>query len=473
MQIDAGSQFVPLDEQAAISVGKDYLSAYLTFSPPKGGRLLTYGELVKLLNDKKVIFGIDNDKLQSLSGTMKKQYNAPILVASGIAPVNGTDAKVDFNFSIARDRTPKLLPDGTVDHRALNYVESVHKGDVLARMTKETPGTSGINVFGAEVKPKQGRPRVLPKGRNTEITPDKLSLVASADGNVEIIDGKITISSLLEIKGDVGAATGHVIFAGDVKISGNVISTYNVMAEGSVFVGGVIESSEIRAGQDITIAHGVKGLASRGSECIIYAGGNITSKFIENATVFANGTIRTDSIIHSKVSSYDTIIVWGRTGNIIGGKVRALREIVCDTVGAAGRLTAAKTVLESGFTDSITENYSSLKAEVERLEADIDRYKKTIKELEHVPNPSSAQSKRMYASNKSLKEAELTYQDKLTELALLDSVFDTHWPGKITVNKTMYPPVIMTIDKQTRTFEENSSASAYRVVDMEIKSVPI
>jgi len=473
MDINAANQFVPLDETASLSVSKDLLSAFLVFTPSRGGRILTYGDLVKLLDDKKVTFGVDHEKLKALAGDVRKQANIPILIASGIPPVNGTDAKIDFNFNVARDKMPKLLPNGDVDHRALNYVESVHKGDLLAKMTKETPGAPGTNVFGGEIKPKGGRQRIMPKGRNTEILPDKLSLVAAADGTVEILDGKITVSSLLEIKGDVGPATGHIMFSGDVKVTGNVISTYNITAEGSIYIGGVIESSEIRAGHDITIAHGVKGMASRGSECYIYAGGNITSKFIENARVFANGVIRTDSILYSKVSSYDTILVWGRAGSIIGGKVRALKEVVCDVVGSSGTVMSAKTVLESGLTESLSENYTTLRDEVMQLEADIEKYKKTIRELEHFPNPTAAQSKRLYASNKSLKETEIIIQEKSLELNLLSSVFERQIAGKITVNKTMYPPVIMTIDKDTRVFEDVVKSCSFRSIDHDVTIVPI
>ena len=472
MEINTHEQMA-VNETAVVSVSKDLLSAYLTFAPPVGGIVLAPADIIKILFDKKIVYGIDQEKVNSLASDIYKKYNVPHLVAVGVPPENGIDAKLEFKFSIVRDKTPKLLPDGTVDHKALNYIQNVRKGDLLAAIIPETPGINGKNVFGIDIKAKPGRPRVMPKGKNTEIGDDKNTLVAAADGTVEIIDGRITVSSLLEIKGDVGPATGHIIFAGDVRVSGNVLSTYNITAEGSIQIGGVIESSEVRAGHDITIDHGIKGSASQGGKCEVYAGGNITSKFIENATVFAAGTIRTDSIIHSKVTSYDTILVWGRTGNIIGGAVRALKEIICDTVGSSGSVSASKVILESGLTDTLSEEYNSIKEEIERLEGDTNRFRKIIKEMEHLQSLNASQAKRMYNAEKNFQETEMKLHEKQHELMLIIDIFERQYTGSITINKRLFPPIHMTIDKQIRVFDEASSGSSYRVIDHEIMSTPI
>lgn len=457
------------NEQGTISIAKDLLSAYLTFTPPSGGRLLSYNDLLTLLKSSRILYGLDHNVLKSLAGNVNKPYGQPILVASGIQPQSGTDAKIVFNFSLARDKTPKMLPNGDVDHKVLSYVQNIHKGDLLASLIKETQGIPGKNIFGLDVKPKPGRSRILPKGKNTEISPDGLSLYATADGTVEILDGRITVVSLLEIKGDVGVATGHIIFAGDVKITGNIISTYNVLAEGSIYIGGCIEASEIRAGKDITITQGVKGMSSQGiSACKIYAGGNITTKFIENATVFANGVIRTDSILHSRVSCYDTVLVWGRTGNIVGGEVRALKEIVCDVVGSPGAVAAAKTIIESGKTNSIMSNFHTLQEEIKQLEVDIEKYKSALIELENFPNPTVAQNKRMYSCSKNLKEAEKQIVAKTSEVHFIEMMLEKKDIGKITINKTMYPPTTMTIDAFTEVFDEVIKNSHFCVIDDKI-----
>ncbi|MDR1688081.1 MAG: FapA family protein [Clostridiales bacterium] len=464
-----------INEQAAVSISKDLLFAYITFSPPNNaGQLLAYNDIIKIITNARVSFGVDDDVVLSLAGNPNKRYGTPVCIAKGTPPENGKDAKIDFYFSIARDRTPRIMPNGDVDHKALNLIENVHKGDLLARMTKETPGVPGKSILGTEIKPKGGKQRIMPKGKNTEVLPGGVDLVASADGKVEIQDGRIIVNSELEIKGDVGVATGHIVFAGDVKITGNIISTYNVMAEGSIYIGGCIEASQITAGKDITISQGIKGLSARGiSDCSIYAGGNITSKFIENATVFANGTIRTDSILNSSVSCYDTVLVWGRSGSIIGGKVRAAKEIVCDVVGSPGTVSAARTILESGLTESLMENFVTLKEEVERLTADIAKFKSTISEIENFPSPTTAQNKRLYASKQNLKDAEITVTGKMAELDMLETTFQRSGLGKITINRSMYPTVVMTIGKQAETFEDAKKSVYFRAGDDGIKVMNI
>jgi len=166
------------DEKVKITIARDLLSAYVTFRRPEGGKLLTYGQLASLVEEAKVTYGVNHEELRRLAGNPDKEYDQEIVIAAGLPPDDGHNARIEFRFRIAREITPKVLPDGSVDHHALDYAESVRKGGVLAEMSKESEGTAGINVFGEEIPAKPGKPRVLPQGKNTEISGDGLKLLA-------------------------------------------------------------------------------------------------------------------------------------------------------------------------------------------------------------------------------------------------------------------------------------------------------
>jgi len=77
---------------------------------------------------------------------------------------------------------------------------------------------------------------VLPKGKNVEISEDGQSLIAGIDGQVNYIDGKVSVFANYEVPADVDNSTGNISFVGNVIIRGNVLSGFTVEAGGSVEV---------------------------------------------------------------------------------------------------------------------------------------------------------------------------------------------------------------------------------------------
>ena len=64
---------------------------------------------------------------------------------------------------------------------------------------------------------------------------------------------------------------------------------------------------------------------------VMRAGGDIISNFIESSKVHASGRIITDAIMHSDVEAADEIIVNGKRGLIVGGKIHSGLKITMKT----------------------------------------------------------------------------------------------------------------------------------------------
>jgi len=140
--------------------------------------------MMEILKNSGVRYGINESMLENVS--KYPVYNEIIVIAEGTPPINGQNGKVEFHFDLKKERKPTILEDGRVDFRELNLIESVKKGQVLCTLVPPLPGTPGRTVEDIEVPALDGKPAVLPKGKNVEISEDGQSLIAGIDGQVII-----------------------------------------------------------------------------------------------------------------------------------------------------------------------------------------------------------------------------------------------------------------------------------------------
>lgn len=269
------------DTRFVVDISEDKLSAYVKINSSDDGEKVTEKDIYDALNYKNIKFGIDYDKIKEL-------YNNPVyeefvLIAKGEPEENGKNGKLTFEFDVKNQRKPKILDDGRVDYKNLSYIESIKASGVLCTATLPVAGKNGKNVHGNEIIAIDGKEAVLPKGKNVEISEDGLKLIASVDGCVEYAMGKMNVYKQLDIPDNIDASTGNIKFAGNIDIKGDVLSGFKVQAEGSIFINGLVEAATIEAGGDVLVK---KGIVGRG-KAVIKSGNNVTSKYIENASVIA------------------------------------------------------------------------------------------------------------------------------------------------------------------------------------------
>ena len=177
------------------------------------------------------------------------------------------------------------------------------------------------------------------------------------------IDNKVVVSNVLQIDGDIDTSTGDITYDGNVIIKGNVNTGYRVDATGNIEIDGVVEGATIIAGGDIVLRRGIQGM----NKGYLKAGGNLMTKFIENASVVVRGKIESGSILHSDVISKSEITVRGRKGLLVGGSVRANVLIEAQSIGSnMGSNTKVSVGIDAEVQDKIrklTEELKGLQAE--------------------------------------------------------------------------------------------------------------
>lgn len=319
-----------LDAQAVIYVASNGLSAWLSLFPPVGeGQELTQDGLLRALNAAGVTYGVDTQRL-ALLPSLESRYFHLFPIALGRAAVPGKDGAIIDLFP--REATRKLPVDeyNRVDFAAATSTQNVEKGQAICRISAPTPGVPGRMVTDKEIPTRDGIPAAPPIGRNTALSEDGETLIATQTGGLEFAGRAFQVNPLLEISGNVDHSTGSVNFLGDVHIHGDVCSGFTVRAMGNIKVDGVVESSSIEAGGDLVLTKGVQG----NNQAVIRAHRDIYAKFLENCSVHVQENLHSECIIGCEVFSDAAVYAQSGRGAIIGGRIRAAREVNANIVGS-------------------------------------------------------------------------------------------------------------------------------------------
>lgn len=203
-------------------------------------------------------------------------------------------------------------------------------------------------------------------------------MYADCAGNVTLVNDTVFVSNVYEVPADVGTSTGDIDYDGSVEVRGNVLTGYTVKATGDITVNGAVEGATLISGGKIVIKRGMQGM----EKGVMRAGGDIISNFIESSKVHASGRIITDAIMHSDVEAADEIIVNGKRGLIVGGKIHSGLKI---TMKTAGSTMGTQTELEIGIDPTLLERYRCIERDMEKISAERDTLLQNIDILKKTP----------------------------------------------------------------------------------------
>ncbi len=338
------------DASVKVVVSEQNMLASMVVTGAYRGKPLNGPQIVQALANAGVTKGINKlalKKVLAVSRQLKPGENYTQAVAVGKNPVNGRDAKF---VPLVKDVTKQVLAprkdaESTDKVDLLNLGETITVGenDPLMKRIPATKGTPGISVLGESVAPIAGKNSPLKAGKGSYIASDNPDvLLASISGMPIIKANSVDVEDALYLP-NVGVATGHVKFKGNVIIAGNIESDMIVRATGSVTVGGFIESADVQAQGDIDVGKGIIGhTVSEGEEysCIVKSGGNIRANYAQYSKLQAGQNI--ELAVHSLNNElrcglhlfvHDTA---ERQGTLSGGKAQVGGKIICVNLGVEG-----------------------------------------------------------------------------------------------------------------------------------------
>ncbi|MCR5832305.1 MAG: FapA family protein [Lachnospiraceae bacterium] len=365
----ASRKGIPCPESFRVIISPDKMQAVCRFYPAStSGANLTPADIKSTLKLQGVTKGVDDEAINAYLAN--RQYCTDIVLAKGLEPTQGEDASIEYFFNTNPNLKPKLNEDGSVDFFSLSAISLVKAGDKLATLTREVPGEAGYNVTGDIIPPREVKKLMLKFGRNIELSEDELTITSLVNGHASLVEGKVFVSDVYEVS-DVDTSTGNIEYEGNVCVLGNVKTGFSLKANGNVEVRGVVENAFVEATGNVTIARGMNGM-SKGT---IIAGGNVISKFIENANVTAGGYVHSEAILHSNIICKGEVSVTGKKGFITGGSVKTPASVSAKTIGST---MGVSTEIEVGTDPKLTLRYNSLTAEIANLKKRIEQAEPAI-----------------------------------------------------------------------------------------------
>ncbi len=451
-------------ETYMLDVSEDDMMATVRFIPPsEGGQRLTKEDFLRDIKN-----GIQENSLQEHFES-EGVYCTDIIVAKGKRPVQGKDAQIEYSFNIDLHKRPAHREDGRVDYFKLTTINQCRKGQVLARIIPEQPGEPGCDVHGKSIKCREVKKETLKFGKNIDLTEDKLSIISQVDGHVSLVDKKVVVSSVYQVKG-VNVSTGNINYDGSIEIAGNVDENFEVKAGGNVVVNGSVEGATIIAGGNIIIAKGMNGMGKG----YLRARGDIIVKFLENSRVVSGGYVETEAILHCTVSSGSDVKVDGRRGIILGGRVQAANAIIAKTIGAS---MSTATTLEVGVEPLLI-------SQLEHVQTAIEERKKTVNAAQVIYDNFKEKQRRGLQFNdgqlRYMRSVVSLIQEKSAELdrlnrrlASLQEMMETREEAEVVVNEQIYSNVTIIIGSVSRLIQTNYRYCKFVKEEGEVRMVPL
>lgn len=428
------------DAVFVVDISKDELKATCTINPPTlGGADISADQIKKALVTQGVVAGVSDEKINALVDS--PVYNEPVVVAEAVLPVDGRDAYMVYNFETDRSKIrAKEAANGQVDFKELNLIQNVVEGQPLAQKILAEQGKAGKTLFGKYLEAKNGRDIQIPLGKNVKVDIDGRTVLATMNGQVLLLNGKICVEPVMEVDG-VNIKTGNITFLGTVIVKGSVEDGFDIKASGNIEVSGTVGRCHLESDGDIIVSSGVIGR----DEGKITCGGSLWAKFIQNTTVKAGeNVIVTDSIMNSDISAQKKIILQGKRAQITGGHLFATECVLAKTIGSNGGGT--ETVIEVGYDpeakhrlDELIEMQNDNIKKLEELELDISTLENMKKVRKSIPKDKEENLQKLIAQKNNIISENYEYNDEISKIQ--ERLRELKNIGKVYVSGNVYAGV--------------------------------
>jgi len=470
VRISAQREELPnLGNDLSIKVSRNEQEAYLTVP---GMLWPDFRKLVdQLLHQENIVYGVLERKLRVIAKLVKKR-NVVIrrtLIARGMLPTRGRAARIRYEFDSKKDRTPLKMPDGGVNYYQLDLIKNVRKDQTLVVKYPPGYGEPGITVRGGTVPPLKGRDIQMVPGTNVKITDDGLKMYATDSGHVHAEGSVVSVDTIYTVVGDVDYSTGNIDIDGTLVITGWVRTGFEATASSDIEILGGVEGAMVTSrGGSICIHSGIQGQG----RARLTARYDITAFHAENAWLSSRrNIIIKDSLLHSLAVAHNSVQVFAKRGVIIGGVIRARRNILAKQVGGeAGTRTELRIENIEG---------QALRDELEHIEKKLQQCVNEKRIIErHVLTRFSTQSK-VGGQNLNNLDDLLHFSDLDAKIKMYESRRDELKKSlgipersNIKIKDVVYPETVLHFGGATLAVKKRYQFATFYYKDGEIKFLP-
>lgn len=460
---DSRGPAVAVDASTALFLSEDRMNVYLCLLPPlSGGGDATLPKVMEDLRFEGVAFGIDEGRIKK--AVAEREYLHVLPIARGRAPKDGMDAQLKDAFERWERFSPVLEEGAEPDFNQQNLVQAVHKGEIICRLTPAIPAVNGTDVTGRVLEGAVGAQAVLPKGKNTVLSPDKLQLLADIDGVLTFHEDRFHVERCKVIFGNVNKYIGNLDYQGAIVIKGSVQDALTVKATGDIIIEGAVKDASIVSGGNVRIQGGIQGNRAGG----VRAAGQVQCKVIEETSVTAGASIFAEAIVDSDTTCGGSIYLTGERGLLVGGQTRVLRCVEARRIGnQAGSLS----MVHLAHNPELKQKGEVLQQELADSRATLETLRTHVMALRKNLNPNPEQR----ALLAQLMEQRDLYEEKIAKLAAASksaALQLNSTTGCYVRSEEILPTTIIRLGEKSLSVKAPLSACRIRVTSGELVVAP-
>ena len=434
------------EAQISVEISRDKMLAMVSVQPPFFSKPWpSEYNISEALAAHGVKFGINESAIYNMLAN--KVDNEPIpqtVVAEGVAPVEGTDARIEIIKD--PDKPLEVSDDEKIDFWSRSTIVTVHPGQEIAVKHPLETGKDGVDVTGMTVKAKKVKNVEFSFGDGLKRDDENpLMLVAVAEGQLKNDRGRLVVLPELDIHRDIDFAVGSIDFTGAVKIHGSVRDGFHVAAQGNIDINGTVEGADIDSQGVIIIHGGVRGMG-RGT---IRANGDISLSFGDQATIRAGGSILIqNAMLHSRLYAQRAVIALGagKHSQVAGGRIEAGLEVACNILGSE---MGTKTEVIVGLPPQMLEKRKVFTTEIKRCDDNLERIEPNLillKKMEASGQLDDTKRAMMMNLTKMKFQLQSARASMQVELDALDEQLSlVRDKGIVRVKEICYPGVVISI----------------------------
>jgi len=424
-----------LDSAIAVQVSEDRLTATVIITAPKRAALPpTVDRVVAALEAEGVAHGISRDTIADLIGNGR--YGETIAVATGSPPVHARPGEIRYHFNPNRGKPYLQMEYGRINLKELNFIEYKTAGSLLAELLPAVEAADGTDVTGATIPAQNvAEPVSLAAGENTEITDEGRAVHATADGNVRLRDGAVTIEPMVVVE-NVDYSTGNIHFEGSVVVEKSIADGFVIEAGGDVQVNRGVGRATIVAGGNVLLKSGING----GGEGDVRCGGNFVAKYIEGSGVSARESVFVEeAVMHSHVSAARHCILTGRRAEVISSELIVGGSLWCKKLGS---IAEGETTVHIGVPPELIESFRTTRKELDEATDSSEQIVEKIRQIERSMGDGNGDPRLVKAREQLLAERDelvARVKELKTSLRRIRDRLESSRDSMLVVEDTIHP----------------------------------
>jgi len=418
-----------IDGSFWVFFNEDKTQAMLLVAPPQGdGNPVAVADVVKALEEMGVAYGIDQ---QAIRNTIEQATNraskVQAVVAQGVLPVHGVDAKVNYRLPEEAVMRPlPLLPEGSVDYLQLDPARYIESGQLIATVVPAQHGRPGRTVtFPPQSVPQRpGKEVNLRAGDHVIASDDNLQFTAQQSGYVYLSGDRLNVLPAVPLTGDI---QGVQEFASSLALRGHLLPGAQVRVHGDAAIGGRCEGASLS----------VRGV------CYLRTGAQYSSIAADGNIVLGH------SVTDCTLSTRKKVIALSRDVQMNGGRIVAFEGVEAYTIGTPAWVS---TEVVAGVDTLGDERLFEIAEEMRRCEENIQKINAALRpfvsisadtaspEKKEAVQQLMAHRRRLEARLKELQHEKRTITIQMNAPVRAEVVvYDTVYPGvKVTIGKHSY-----------------------------------